>query len=136
MKCPHCQKEIEIEDRGQKQKLGMIKKAAKGKPMSRPAFGYKFYNEAMVPAQNSREVEEIFEEFLHKDMSLTKLAKKHNFSVNGMKKILRNFTYIGKIKFNGQIHEGKHQPLISSTLFNKVQDELERLKRKSYLLED
>ena len=131
MKCPKCNHEFEVKNnRGEKQKLGMIKKDAKGNPMSRPAIGYKFSNEEMVPAENFKEVEEIFEEFLQKDMNLTKLAKKHNFSVNGMKKILRNFTYIGKIKFNGQIHEGKHQSLISSTLFNKVQDKLERLKRK------
>ena len=35
--------------------------------------------------------------------------------------------YIGKIKFNNQIFEGGHQPIISSTLFNHVQDKLERL---------
>ena len=116
--------------RGQQQKLGMIKKAAKGNPMSRPAFGYKFSNQGLVLTENFREVEEIFEDFLQKDMNLTKLAKKHNFSVNGLKKILTNFTYIGKIKFNGQIHEGKHQPIISSTLFNKVQDKLDRLRKK------
>lgn len=131
MKCPKCEHEFEIENkRGEQQKQGMIKKAVKGNAMSRPAFGYKFSNRELIPAENFREIEEIFEEFLQKDMNLTKLSKKHNFSVNGLKKILANFTYIGKIKFNGQIHEGKHQPLISSTLFNKVQDKLDRMKRK------
>ena len=62
-------------------------------------------------------------------MNLTKLAKKHNFSTNGLKKILKNFTYIGKVKFNGQIHDGKHKAIISPVLFNKVQDKLERLKK-------
>jgi dTDP-4-amino-4,6-dideoxygalactose transaminase len=57
------------------------------------------------------------------------LAKKHNFSVNGLKKILRNFTYIGKVKFDGQIHQGKHQAIISSMLFNKVQDKLDKIKK-------
>ena len=95
--------------------------------MARPAFGYKLESGKLVPAQNFREVEEIFEEFLNTNISLTKLAKKHNFSVNGLKKILKNFTYIGKIKFNNQIHDGNHQPIISSTLFNHVQNKLERL---------
>lgn len=112
---------------GERQKKGMIKKASQGSPMSRPPFCYKFVEGKLVPAENFREVEEIFEEFLTKKISLTKLAKKHNFSVNGLKKILRNFTYIGKIKFNNQIHEGKHDPIISSTLFNHVQNKLERL---------
>lgn len=115
---------------GENQKKGMIKKARLGSPMSRPPFGYKFTEGKLVPAQNFREVEEIFEEFLTQKISLTKLAKKHNFSVNGLKKILRNFTYIGKVKFNNQIHEGKHDAIISSTLFNHVQNKLEKLEIK------
>jgi site-specific DNA recombinase len=136
MICPHCNKEIDaedgtfgkIEDRGKIQKLGMIKKASTGKHVSRVPFGYKWENKQLVPAQNYREIEEIFEKFLEPGMSLTRLSKMHNLSVNGLKKILKNFTYIGKIKFNGQIHEGKHQPIVSSYLFNKVQDKLEKKK--------
>ena len=129
MICPHCKKEIKLE-RGEIQKLGMIKKASQGNHMSRTPFGYEWENKKLVPAQNFREVEEIFEEFLQEDMDLSKLAKKRNFSVNGLKKILKNFAYIGKIKFNGQIHQGNHKPIISSILFNKVQDKLEKMKRK------
>ena len=112
---------------GRPQKKSMIKKASQGELMSRAAFGYKIENKKLIQAENFREVEEIFEEFLNENISLTKLSKKHNFSVNGLKKILTNFTYIGKIKFNNQIHDGKHQPIISSTLFNHVQNKLERL---------
>jgi len=110
------------------QKKGMIKKATKGLPMSRPAFGYQFQKGNLIPAENYSEIQEIFEEFLNKDITLTKLSKKHNLSVNGLKKILKNFTYVGKIKFDGQIHDGNHKPIISPTLFNQVQNKLERLK--------
>ena len=128
MKCPKCNHEFEIEEaRGEIQKQGMIKKASTGNLMSRPAFGYRIENNKLIPAQNSEEVREIFEEFLNEKISLTHLAKKHNFSVNGLKKILTNFTYIGKIKFSNQIHDGNHEPLISSTLFNHVQNKLEKL---------
>ena len=115
---------------GEQQKKGMIKKASKGIPMSRPPFGYKFENGKLIPAENFREIEEIFEEFLQKDIILNKLAKKHNLSVNGLKKILKNFTYIGKVKFDNQIHQGEHKPLISSTLFNHAQNKLEKIKKK------
>src|SRR3990172_936533 len=106
--------------RGEIQKKGMVKKAIKGELMSRVPFGYVLENKILVPAQNSREVEEIFEEFLNSDLSLRKIAEKHKFSVNGLKKILKNFTDIGKIKFNNQIFDGNHQPIISTTLFNHV----------------
>jgi len=125
MKCPHCRKEIEMENnRGEQQKLGMIKKASQGNHMSRTPFGYKWENKKLIPALNYREVEEIFEEFLQEDVDLSNLAKKRNFSVNGLKKILKNFA------FNGQVHNGNHKPIISSILFNKVQDKLERLRKK------
>ncbi|MCX6746706.1 MAG: recombinase family protein [Candidatus Pacearchaeota archaeon] len=109
------------------QKNSMIKKASQGKSMSRAPFGYRIVDSKLILTENFREVEEIFEEFLKENISLRKLAEKHHFSVNGLKKILTNFTYIGKIKFNNQIHEGNHQPIISSTLFNHVQNKLERL---------
>ncbi len=138
MKCPHCGKEFEIEknqeipERGMVQKKGMVKKFSEGNHLSRAPFGYEWNlrEKALVPAQNSREVEEIFEEFLKPDANLSLIAKKHNFSVNGLKKILRNFAYVGKVKFDGQIHEGRHKSLVSTTLFNHVQDKLDRLKRK------
>ena len=111
------------------QKQGMIEKATKGSLMSRAPFGYRIQDGNLLPAENFKEVEELFEEFLNGDRkeSLRKISERHKLSVNGLKKILKNFTYIGKIKFNNQIFEGKHQPLISSTLFNHVQNKLERL---------
>ena len=139
MKCPKCGHEFEIEknhlkieDRGESQKKGMIKKFSEGRHVSRAPFGYEFYlkSKMLIPAQNSREVEEIFEEFLKEDVSLSSLAQKHKLSVNGLKKILRNFVYVGKVKFDGQIHEGKHKPIVSTILFNHVQDKLEKTKRK------
>lgn len=107
-------------------KQRMNKKAIQGELMSRAPFGYKIQDGKIIPSENSKEVEEIFEEFSRSDISLRSLAKKRNFSVNGLKKILKNFTYLGKIKFNNQIYEGKHSALISASLFNQVQDKLEK----------
>ena len=111
------------------QKQAMTKKASKGSLMSRAPFGYKIQEGMLFPAENHAEVQDIFEEFLNADRktSLRKISEKHKLSVNGLKKILRNFTYIGKVKFNSQIFEGRHQPLLSPTLFNHVQNKLEKL---------
>ena len=122
------EKEIEeLKSINKIRKDSMSNKASKGNLMSRAAFGYKIEDGKLVPDQYSKEVEEIFQEFLDSNLSLRFLAKKHNLSVNGLKKILKNFTYLGKIKFNNQVHEGTHQPLVSSTLFNHVQNKLEKL---------
>lgn len=109
------------------QKQGMIKKATQGNLMSRAPFGYKIQDKKLFPAENFKEIEEIFKEFLNENLSLRKIAEKHKLSVNGLKKILKNFTYIGKIKFNNQVYDGNHQPIISTTLFNHVQNKLEKL---------
>lgn len=116
---------------GELQRKGMISKASKGKSMSRPAFGYKYENGKLVLSDNWKEVEDIFEEFLKEKISLRKLSKKHKLSVNGLKKILRNYTYIGKIRFNNQVYKGNHKPIISATLFNQVQNKLDNLERKN-----
>lgn len=128
-------KEIEelkakLNENAENQKKGMIEKASKGGLMSRAPFGYAVENKKLIPAKNFAEIEGIFQEFLNEKISLRQLAQKHHLSVNGLKKILTNFTYIGKIKFNNQIHNGNHQPIISTTLFNHVQNKLERLKIK------
>ena len=125
-------KEIEVlkrrlENRGENQKKGMEKKASQGNVMSRTPFGYKLEEKKLIPAENSKKVEEIFEQFLNENISLRKIAENYKLSVNGLKKILKNFTYIGKVKFNNQIYDGNHKPIISSTLFNHVQDKLEKL---------
>jgi len=86
-------KEVEkLESVKAHQKEGMIKKAVKGNPMSRAPFGYVLVDGALAPAENFSEIEEIFGEFLQKDMSLRQLSEKHGLSVNGLKKVLKNFT--------------------------------------------
>jgi len=105
-------------------KKGMAASAQRGKPVSRPPFGYNMVAGELTPAENSDEVREVFEAFA-KGSSLNQLARIHKISVNGIKKILKNFTYIGKIKFDSQISQGNHQPLISSELFNQVQQRFE-----------
>jgi len=106
----------------------MRKKAKTGEVVSRAAFGYNIVNKKMIPDEEKKLIiQKIFLTFLNEEISLNKLANQFNFSVNGLKKILKNFTYIGKIKFDGQILEGKHEPIILPELFNKVQNKLDKL---------
>jgi hypothetical protein len=107
---------------------GMKEKASQGKIMSRPALGYKLVNkELVIDEEKKLMVQQVFLDFLNSDSSLSALSLKYNISINGLKKVLRNFTYLGKTKFAGQILQGNHQAIISSELFNKVQSKLESL---------
>ena len=108
-------------------KKGMSIISKKGNVVTRAPWGYKIENKKLAPTEHSYQVQEVFQEFLNQDVSLTKLAKKYGFSVNGLKKILTNQTYLGKVKFDKQTHPGSHQVLISSTLFNHVQNKLDKL---------
>jgi site-specific DNA recombinase len=131
MKCPNCNYEFEIESqKNHLQKKGMAEKSKQGFVMSRAPFGYRLEKGKLIPSEDSRKVEDLFLDFKEKDFTLSQLSKKYNLSINGLKKVLRNFTYLGKIKFNGEVYQGNHKPLISSILFNQVQDKLERLNIK------
>ena len=102
----------------------MKAKFQNGGLITKAPLGYKIINKELFPAENSYIVQEIFQAFLNTEISLTQLSKKYNLSVNGLKKILANKTYLGKVKFAGQVADGKHNPLISWDLFNKVQEKL------------
>ena len=119
--------EFERNVTGERTKFSMDKKARDGFLVSRAPYGYRIEEKKLVPKDDSYNVQEIFQDFLNNKTSLTQLAKKYELSVNGLKKVLKNQTYLGKIKFDGQTHQGTHHPLISSTLFNHVQNKLEDL---------
>jgi hypothetical protein len=110
---------------------GMNKRFEEGNLVTRPPLGYKVVDKKLVIDEDKKLlIQEIFQNFLNETISLNKLSKKYNLSVNGLKKVLKNFTYVGKIKFGGQVLEGKHAPLISNELFIKVQKKLEEIERK------
>jgi hypothetical protein len=107
-------------------KNGMIEKSKQGRLMARPAFGYKVVGgNLIVDEETSESVRQIYHDFANGN-SLNSISKKYNLSVNGIKKILKNFTYLGKIKFAGNIIQGLHQPIIPAELFNTVQKRFEK----------
>jgi site-specific DNA recombinase len=108
----------------------MIEASKKGKLMARPPFGYKVIEgNLVVDGENSQNVKLIFDEFAG-GKSLNQISQIYGISVNGIKKILKNFAYLGKIKFAGQIVNGNHTPLISAELFNRVQKRFENAENR------
>jgi hypothetical protein len=114
---------------GQNQKSGMSKKAEKGNLMTRAPLGYDVIDGKLVQNQDASKIHSLFKTFLEKNYSLNSISKNFSLSVNGLKKVLSNRTYLGEIKFDGQIHKGTHQPLISPEIFYAVQRKLKEYLR-------
>lgn len=109
----------------QKTKSGMEKNISEGKVISRAPFGYKILNKQLVvDPERVEQLKAIFQEFAETSVSLTQLGKKHNLSTAGIKKILMNTSYLGKVKFGDQEIEGTHVAIINKQLFEQVQKKL------------
>ena len=103
--------------------FGMGQKAKEGRFITKAPRGYSLVNKKLIMHdQEAEQVRKIFEEFLNSDISLTQLAKKHEMTTSGIKKLLKNTTYLGKVKFAGQESKGQHKPLIEEELFKSVQE--------------
>lgn len=112
---------------GDRTKFGMEKKAKGGGFITKAPKGYKIVDKSLVPNESADEVRQIFKEFLETDLSLTQLAKKYNLTPAGMKKLLKNTTYTGKVKFANEESQGQHKPIIDKRLFKNVQAKIKQL---------
>jgi site-specific DNA recombinase len=116
--------EFERNVTSERTRFTMKAKFNNGGIITRAPLGYELINKELYPSNNSFIVQEIYQAFLNSNISLTQLSKKYDLSVNGLKKVLSNETYLGKVKFSGEVVQGKHNPLISPELFSKVQEKL------------
>ena len=111
-----------------KTKTGMENTFKKGKHITKAPKGYILINKQLVVDEEAYlKVKEIFEEFLNNEISLTQLSKKNNLTTSGIKKLLQNTTYLGKVKFANNETQGQHNPIINKQLFKQVQEKLKKI---------
>lgn len=110
-----------------KTKTGMQKIFNSGTHISKAPKGYKIIDKQLVPTEDSEQIQKIFEEFLNTNISLTQLGKKNLMTTSGIKKLLTNTTYRGKVKFANQELNGQHKPIIDKHLFEQVQEKLKQI---------
>jgi len=121
-------------------KRGLRQKVRRGEYPSRAPVGY--INDSrnktiVVDKRKSKIVKEIFDIYAQgssrlEDISihlqdnglLSKTGKRIHISKASF--ILSNPFYYGHFKYAGEIHEGKHQPIISKKIFDRVQEILHR----------
>jgi len=107
---------------GERTSFGMQRKSKEGGFVNKPPFGYKMVDKNLeFDPESAPQVRQIFEEYLSGNLSLNKLAKKYGFSVNGLKKVLSNRSYLGEVRFAGEVNKGSHKALIERGLFDQVQ---------------
>lgn len=114
----------------QKTRKGMADCFSKGIHITKAPKGYKIIEKNLVPSDEKDEITKIFQEFLENEISLTQLSKKYGMTTSGIKKLLQNTTYLGKVKFANVESEGQHEAILDKQLFKQVQD---KLKNKGWI---
>jgi len=113
---------------GDRTKFGMARKAKEGGFITKAPKGYKLVDKELIPHESANEVKQIFQDFLDSNISLTQLAKNYKMTTSGIIKLLKNTTYLGKVKFANQESEGQHEPIIGKEIFEQVQNKLKNNK--------
>ena len=112
-----------------------------------PPYGYQRENKKLIINRKEAEIIRlIYENYLETksinriyDFLEEKNMKNRQgkiFSKENLAFILRNITYIGKIKYSGQIFQGIHQPIISEELFELTQKTHKKRIRKFRVYRD
>jgi site-specific DNA recombinase len=101
-------------------KLAFDRKADLGEALYRPPYGYTYQNRKLVSdPQTSLNVQDIFEMWIT-GIDYKVIAGKFQISPSSIYTIIKNPIYIGKIRYKGQLYEGKHKSLISEELWSKA----------------
>ena len=100
--------------------LAFDRKIKFGEALFRAPFGYVYQNKKLVlDPENSEKIKEIFEMW-SQDIDYKEISKKFKIPVSTLYQIIKNQTYLGKIKYRGEIYNGKHKPIIDEELFNRA----------------
>lgn len=92
-------------------------------------LGYDYVNSLLIVNKyEAMVVKEIFEQFLEGNGTRKIVMNLHDKYPNEVttrtriKDVLKNPLYIGKVTFNGIVHEGVHKPIIDQKTFDKAQE--------------
>lgn len=120
---------------------GQKEKIAQGWLPTQPPLGYKTIGEkgrkTIIPDETSAPlVKQMFELYASGNYSLGRLhsemvevglhSRSGKLSMSRLHQLLSDPFYYGKLRWKGELYEGKHEPLIHKDLFSKVQNRLGR----------
>ena len=129
-------------------KKGQKEKIAQGWLPAKPPIGYKTIGEKghkihIIDETKSRSIKKAFEYYATGNYSLIGLREKlyedglrtrngSKLSKSRLEDILKDPFYMGSLRWNDFVHNGKHEPLVDKELFDKVQFTLTRGKSPHY----
>lgn len=122
--------QLERENIRERTRMGMQERVKSGLWMGggRVPFGYDYDpgNDILTPNEHAKDVRQIYELYLQ-GYSTTQLADMFDVSEDKqITDILTRVTYLGKIRFRGEIYDAKHEAIVDRALWEKVQREHER----------
>lgn len=126
--------QLESEQIGERVYMGMAQKHHQGKGLLgfRRPYGYDYAEGALLlNEKEARVVRRIFKEFA-KGVALHSIAeglnrdgvpshRKRTWSKSGIRYMLHNPVYIGKIRWDGKIRDGNHEAIVDEGLWEAVQ---------------
>ena len=128
-----------VDNLSENTKRGLRARVRAGDFPSQAPFGY--LNDTrtktiMLDKRYSPLVKELFERYARGDQTMERLADflqengaitsgGKTFKDDKVKSILQNPFYYGHFLYNGELHEGRHTPIISKALYDKVQQVIE-----------
>lgn len=113
--------------------LAFDRKVKLGEALYRAPFGYIYQNKKLLPdKENAEKIKQIFEMWVA-GMDYKEISKKFKIPPSTLYQIIKNPTYIGKVRYKGGLYKGKHQAIISEDLFNQANKiEKKENERKEY----
>lgn len=104
--------------------------AAGGWPVGNAPFGYRRGerkdNRLYPDPRKATIVKDIFSRYLNDANTIHELAKRYGRNPQGILYLLKNPLYTGVIQYAGKIYPGAHEPLIAKTVFDAVQQKMQR----------
>tara|TARA_Y100000310_G_scaffold318006_1_gene371571 strand:+ start:730 stop:1479 length:750 start_codon:yes stop_codon:yes gene_type:complete len=100
--------------------LAFDKKIEDGESLNRAPLGYVYKGGKLaIEDKDAKKVKEIFNMWLE-GVNYKDISHEFDIPVSTLYEIIKNPTYIGKIRYKNKIYKGNHKPLIEEEIFSRL----------------